>query len=221
MLLTATATMAMAFAIPSTFVTRHEAATHIPNSALDQSVPTSFPVRLIAASKSVRGIPISLTFPENIAFDWANSSGSIVAENSDYPISFARVSSWMDQLGKSATLTKSLSRLSYLSSMKDGWKGRNSRAATEPTLLDCLAVVEKLNDVLPSSALPDIGLDEEGYLNLSWQGAGLVGSLSVYGDGTYSFFARSGARSASSDSASIAGPLDSTLTEILRTRLDA
>lgn len=117
----------------------------------------------------------------------------------------------MDQSMRSA-----FDRIEFLAAKPNGWKGVNTLAAKVEACVDVIAVVEKLIDSFSGYMMPDIGLDAEGIFSLSWNQPPLMACVSVYGDGTFSCFARRGERSFSADSETIAGPLPDALIRLLR-----
>ena len=63
---------------------------------------------------------------------------------------------------------------------------------------------------------PSVGLDYEGTVSFSWHEGDLRADLTIYDDGSYSYFAKRNDITASSDDAKISQPLDAKLLHLLR-----
>ena len=91
-------------------------------------------------------------------------------------------------------------RMVALSEKQDGWKGPDS-LSTLPLAF------EYANHLLWKLAIdgidrrPTVGLDYEGTFSFAWSDGNLSIDLTVYDDGTYSYFATDGVRSATEDDA--------------------
>ena len=126
---------------------------------------------------------------------------------SEYLTDTVRVASWL-----AAASTKVLS----YASVQDGWKGDGS---TRPTPLAIDEAIDLLNQFafeLPSLASPMISADEDGFVCFYWRSGAMMASISVYGDGTYSFYAEGNGKSSRSDEAQILAPLAADLLEAMR-----
>ena len=80
---------------------------------------------------------------------------------------------------------------------------------TRATIAEAGVVLRKFAALGSSISLPDIGLDSDGMVVLSFhpsRGA-VVGSLAVYGDGTYSYSLENGPRTAESGEAQVSASL--------------
>lgn len=115
----------------------------------------------------------------------------------------------------SPALQAAQERLSWLASLEDGWQGQGSRSTSTETKEDATSLLEKLAAELPHGPLPMLGMDSEGYIVMTWNEGELVCSLSVFGDGTYAFFAQRNGITAKSGDARISDPVPSRLIEIL------
>ena len=116
---------------------------------------------------------------------------------------------------KYAEFERITNRVMLLSAMEDGWKGPGSKGPSVNARRDALALLRKIIGLSNDLNMPGIGLDEEGIYTLSWLEPDRSGCISVYGDGTYSFFMKSGALPISSDEESIGRPLHSGLVAAL------
>jgi hypothetical protein len=114
-------------------------------------------------------------------------------------------------------LKRSLGRLNYLRSLPDGWLGEDSLGASEATGIDADQLLRRIRQDAPSAPLPVLGLDTDGTIVMSWSSGGLTGSMTVYGDGTYSYFVRRDGHVARDAEAAIKGPT----AEALRLLLEA
>ena len=113
------------------------------------------------------------------------------------------------------SLKAAAERLSYLRSLDDGWQGEGSVAASQETGLDAGSLLEKLSSEIPERWMPQIGLDSDGFIVMSWDDEALVGSLSVFGDGTYAYFLRRGAQVVKAGEVRISDPISHNLIELL------
>ena len=105
-------------------------------------------------------------------------------------------------------------RLFALSGKQDGWKGPDSRAALRPAFEHAGHFLWKL--VLDGvKRRPVIGLDHEGTFSFCWVDGNSSIDLTVYQDGTYSYFATDGKQSMTSDNALVAGRISPRLLDLL------
>lgn len=112
-------------------------------------------------------------------------------------------------------LPRAVARIAYLRSLEADWQGDGSSPASREALIDATSLLEKISLEIPETPLPSIGMESEGIIVMSWNSAGLVGSLSVFGDGTYSYFVRAAGRTARDGAARISDPLAARFREIL------
>tara|TARA_R100000306_G_C4370821_1_gene139872 strand:+ start:1045 stop:1629 length:585 start_codon:yes stop_codon:yes gene_type:complete len=105
-------------------------------------------------------------------------------------------------------------RLESLSSKLDGWKGPDSVKAISASRYHAQNFLWKLA-LENVDRRPAIGLDYEGTFSFSWFEERLKADLTVYDDGSYSFFATDGDTVASVDDASVQDPLHSRLLSVL------
>jgi hypothetical protein len=112
-------------------------------------------------------------------------------------------------------LKRSLGRLNYLRSLPDGWMGEDSCGASEEAGNQAEQLLRRIRREVPSAPLPVLGLDTDGTIIMSWSRGDLVGSMTIYGDGTFSYFVRRDAASAKNISAMIDQPLGKDLTDLL------
>ena len=102
-----------------------------------------------------------------------------------------------------------------LGDRQDGWKGPDSFAPNEHAKRNAHQMLRNLATA-GISRQPRIGLDFEGTFSFSWFDDYVSGDLTVYDDGTYSFFISNKHDSAGSDEEPLDSPLDSGLLGILR-----
>lgn len=119
--------------------------------------------------------------------------------------------------GVDPELNRSLGRLNYLRSLPDGWLGEDSCGASEDTGIQAERLLRRIRREAPSGPLPVLGLDTDGTIVMSWSSNGLTGSLTIYGDGTYSYFVRQNGKIARDSDAAINEPI----AEALRLLLEA
>lgn len=89
----------------------------------------------------------------------------------------------------------------------DGWKGPGSIAPTENTRLEALILAHRIASEAPSIAKPLISADEDGSLSFFWDSSDFFASMSIYGDGTYSYYAEGNGAVDDNDNALIDAPL--------------
>lgn len=120
-------------------------------------------------------------------------------------------SDWVAQ-NETSNFVKMTKRIDYLAAQPADWKGPGSVPATEVVASDSKILLFKLSraEMTP----PFIGLDADGDLTFAWNNNHFVCDMSIYGDGTYSFFAKSERGEASADEAKIDEPLPSSLLEV-------
>ena len=105
-------------------------------------------------------------------------------------------------------------RIDLLARNVDGWKGPNSVAADADAVAQAQAFLAKLSrDGIERR--PSLGLDFEGTLSFSWIDDDVQADLTIYGDGTYSFFAAGQHANYTVDEASLDAPIDARLVSIL------
>jgi hypothetical protein len=112
-------------------------------------------------------------------------------------------------------LTRSLGRLNYLRSLPDGWMGEDSCSASEDAGNQAEQLLRRIRREAPSAPLPVLGLDTDGTIVMSWSRSDLVGSMTIYGDGTFSYFVRRNVASTKEINAMIDQPLGKDLTQLL------
>lgn len=86
---------------------------------------------------------------------------------------------------------------------------------TRDTIADARGVLEKIALEAPDQPLPMIDLDGDGVIVMSWHDKGRVGSLTVHGDGTYSYYVKRGTAVAKRGDAKVSSPLDGALARVL------
>lgn len=105
-------------------------------------------------------------------------------------------------------------RMAALSEKQDGWKGPESQGAIPLAFEHANHMLRKLA-VEGIDRRPSIGLDYEGTFSFTWFDGNLSIDLTVYEDGTYSFFATDGVRSAAADDALVSERLSPQLLGLL------
>lgn len=112
-------------------------------------------------------------------------------------------------------LKRSLGRLNYLRTLPDGWLGEDSVGSSEDVGIQAEQLLRRMRKEAPSAPLPVLGLDTDGTIVMSWSAGGLTGSMTIYGDGTYSYFVRRGGEVARASEAGINEPIAETLRLLL------
>jgi hypothetical protein len=104
-------------------------------------------------------------------------------------------------------LKRSLGRLNYLRTLPDGWLGEDSVGSSEDAGIQAEQLLRRIRKEAPSAPLPVLGLDTDGTIVMNWSAGGLTGSMTIYGDGTYSYFVRRGGHVARASEAAINEPI--------------
>lgn len=133
------------------------------------------------------------------------------SESSD---SASYVLGWSAQQATSAWYFELSDALDQLFAKPAGWKGPHSHAANEGALFFTRSLLWKLAHE-SIDRRPSLGLDHEGTFSLMWLDETVRADLTVYDDGTYSFFAEFGDDIASADDADVREPLHSGLLSAL------
>jgi|GEM_PF-3187383 len=118
-------------------------------------------------------------------------------------------------LGKMHITQQAHERISYLRSLENGWLGHGSAGASHNAWIEAVSLLERIGAVAPDQPLPTLGLASDGEIIFAWNKNGLIGNLSIFGDGTYSFFAKKNGNVVSVDDAKIIDPLHEKLVDIL------
>ena len=119
------------------------------------------------------------------------------------------------EVGVETALERSRNRLAYLLTLPDGWLGEGSRAASKAAAEHASALLGQINEIAPG-ALPDLSLEDNGTIVMSWDDGALAGSLSIRTDGSYAYFVeRDGGDWASDGKASVEAGITTKLSEYL------
>jgi hypothetical protein len=120
------------------------------------------------------------------------------------PSTISQSSAWVDA---------ALEKIESYAGLPDGWRGEGSFAPTEQTLQEVAELLLQISAEMPDLPRPLISVDEEGFVCLHWNSSSLLATISVYGDGTYSFFSEGYGVVARSDSEPIGTVLPQKLIE--------
>lgn len=117
---------------------------------------------------------------------------------------------------QAATWTeRALMKIEHYVDLHDGWRGEGSKAPNECVLDQTRELVRQIAAEMPYVEEPMVGMDDEGFGSLYWNQPGMLASLSLYGDGTFSFFAEGHGTVAKSDAEKVGAPLPSELIEAM------
>lgn len=105
-------------------------------------------------------------------------------------------------------------RLDALSTKLDGWKGPGSIAASNDAKRYARDMLWKFSQE-GIDKKPSIGLDFEGTFSLNWMDDKVSVDLTIYDDGTYSFYAKDNNTEVMLDEAQLRDPINSGLLSIL------
>jgi hypothetical protein len=106
-------------------------------------------------------------------------------------------------------------KMEELIGLQDGWYGGESLSASGETVADAFSLLEKLDGQVLACPVPMIGLDSDGYIVLTWDTGNLIGSLSIFGDGTYAYYLEANGMQAKEGEALISMPIASKLIDLL------
>lgn len=95
---------------------------------------------------------------------------------------------WLDQAAKTQRWKGVYSQFERAIEKKEGWDGEGSVGATVECKKAARIVLDRLFDESDAEFLPSIGLDEDGYVVLTWNFSSLKGSLSVGPEGKFSYY---------------------------------
>ena len=112
-------------------------------------------------------------------------------------------------------LSEAVRRVEQLSRKRAGWKGTESHEMIPNVKKHARYFLSRLADE-KIVRRPSVGLDYEGTVSFSWHEDDLHADLTIYEDGSYSYFAKRNDTMASSDDSKISQPLDAKLLHLLR-----
>lgn len=124
---------------------------------------------------------------------------------------------WGRPSGAVEWVVEASSRIARLAAMPDGWKGPGSVRASDDTVRDAYALLEKLQIEVPQSA-PKISLDDDGEFIFFWRRPGLLASIQIGGDSAYSFFGNCGSGDVLLENIGMSEPMPRQVSGILNSR---
>jgi len=117
--------------------------------------------------------------------------------------------------GLATWVTESRARIEALAKLADGWAGDEYSAATDMAVIYADLFVQRLATA-GLTVKPVVGLDSDGSFSFHIASDGLLADISVYDDGTYSFYAKGNGQTAYSDESAVVGVLDESLAAMLK-----
>ena len=101
-------------------------------------------------------------------------------------IEAATNSQWIELTHRNVGWLSATEQLEAINLLKDGWDGLGALSASRQTLIEATELLRVLetSDVVA----PMVGLDSDGFIVLTWDENDLCGSLSIFGDGTFSCY---------------------------------
>lgn len=108
-------------------------------------------------------------------------------------------------------LESAVNKISGYSHLENGWKGEGTLAPTPTTVEEAKELAAQFATEMPSISSPSISADEDGSICFFWLDGTMMANVSVYGDGSYSFYAEGHDDPARSDGEAIGLPLPATL----------
>lgn len=112
---------------------------------------------------------------------------------------------WLAEALRPPAWDEAFREFDQLKVMQDGWDGLNSRAATAAGVFHFESLLNELVKTFPDGPVPLVGLDCDGTFVLTYSRGGLMGSASLYEDGSFSFYIESGGRSWFGEADSLSG----------------
>lgn len=113
----------------------------------------------------------------------------------------------------SAWVQAALEKLESYAGLPNGWRGEGSFAPSQQTLQQAAELLLQISAEMPDLLRPLISVDDEGFACLHWNAPSLLATISVYGDGTYSFFSEGYGVVARSDNELVGAILPQSLIE--------
>lgn len=123
----------------------------------------------------------------------------------------APASVYVDQPRLANWLESTVTKISNYKNVADGWKGRGTLAPTAQTVDEAIELSAQFATEMPGLVSPMISADDDGSICLYWRDGSMMATVSVYGDGSYAFYAEGYDDPARSDSEPIGEPLPSKL----------
>jgi hypothetical protein len=120
---------------------------------------------------------------------------------------------WVNDAFRDPQWLSASEQLEYVSTLEDGWQGEDSQRADNDALTETRFLLMALEDA--SVKAPLVGLDPDGQVVLTWSDESLTGSLSVFGDGTFSYYAEGSNGIVSDGEAAIYEEIDAQLIQVL------
>ncbi|SDJ55527.1 hypothetical protein [Salipiger marinus] len=120
---------------------------------------------------------------------------------------------WINSAFRSEDWKSAFDQFELIHELEDGWDGDRSVPAEAETLADSKALLETLEG--SSVRAPRVGLDADGIVVLTWRTGTLDGVISIYGDGTFTYYFEGEANVASDGEGAIGNDLDPQLVELL------
>lgn len=114
-------------------------------------------------------------------------------------------------------LERAESRLLYLADLDLTESFEDLSTPSEEVIREAGALLRKFAAIGPECGLPDLGMDSDGTIVFSFhpERCGVIGSLSVFGDGTYSYCIEKDGSSVENGAARISGPIAAELQNFL------
>lgn len=181
-----TAASVLPYVVPLMFAMQTTAT--IAHSA-KQPQPDRLGVQLFEPTES----SLSHSRPEALIFEITESS-----------ISDLRSHAQRYATSQSSTWARSaIEKIETYADATDGWRGEGSHAPSAQTLRESAELLLQIAGEMPYLFGPLISVDDDGFACLYWNCADFVATISVYGDGTYSFFSEGYGITARSDSTDV------------------
>ena len=104
-----------------------------------------------------------------------------------------------------------VNKISSYDGTEDGWKGDGTFAPSASTLGEARELASQFATEMPTISAPSVSADDDGAVCFYWMDGQMMATVSVYGDGTYSFYAEGYDDPVRSDSEPVGEPLPGSL----------
>ena len=185
-------------------------------------IDASYFKELFGATKNYMNSPYNTSEKANLTFwlDYTNLLDKESLNNNILIISYATRNLFDPikpkelKLPAPAWYSEVVERINMLSKKEEGWKGQESHEMKPIVRKLALTFLRKLIHE-GVDRRPTVGLDYEGTVSFSWIRDDISVDLTIYEDGTYSYYAEKDDNIAGSDETSLSEPLDPKLVSIL------
>jgi len=117
----------------------------------------------------------------------------------------------VDNLQSAAWLVEIVERIEAYRGKAVGWKGEGTFPPSERIIAEAIDLLTQFATEMPSLKAPSVSPDSDGEICIYWNYPPMMATISVHGDGTYSYYAEGYDVPARSDEETIGQPLRAAL----------